>query len=492
MALSVSQVWEVRTTGTDVNGGAFKAGSGGTDYSQQNAAQVAYTDLVIDGVTNTKVTSAGNPFTSAHVGNVINVTGGTGFTTGRYEVVSVATAVATLDRAVGTVSSTGGTGNLGGALATLGTLAASMVASNRAYVAGGTYSVSGGVTFAQTGVNPGPSTTPSHIIGYNSTRGDITLSSANQANRPLIQPTANALNVLTFSNQGWRVENLQVIPGGGGTNCNIGMNFGGGNSYATNCKVSGSTTGGISMTNGDSCVEGNEVTAATGGNAISSGFQCTVRRNWIHDCSGSSNGINAGNSIQAIEHNIISNMSGASAVGIQFAAGAKILRNTIYNCGSDGLKFTATTFRDIEIKGNIVTNCGGWGLNSTNAGIAASPLWDGNAYFSNTSGTISTNFNDTSTNAINAVNPYVNQYDVILSADPFTNKAANDFTLNNTAGGGAACRGVGIQPNKIPGITQTEYSDMGALQHQDAGGSNVYAINVSNVQIMAPFRAVGT
>lgn len=72
----------------------------------------AYTDLVIDGSLNTKVTSAARPFTSADVGKVLNVTAGTGFTTGIYTIASVAASAATLDRAVGTTSSTGGTADL--------------------------------------------------------------------------------------------------------------------------------------------------------------------------------------------------------------------------------------------------------------------------------------------------------------------------------------------------------------------------------------------
>ncbi len=125
-ALPSSTVFEVHQAGNDTNGGCFITGSSGTDFSQQNAAQVAYTDLVIDPVTNTNITSVGNPFGATDVGNCIRITGGTGFTTGLYYVVSVTTLVATLDRAVGTTSSTGGTGNLGGALATLTQLVADM------------------------------------------------------------------------------------------------------------------------------------------------------------------------------------------------------------------------------------------------------------------------------------------------------------------------------------------------------------------------------
>ena len=88
MAFTATTEWDVRTTGSDSNGGAFDTASTGTDYSQRDTPLISYTDLVI-GSTNTQLTSAANPFTAAHVGNIINVTGGTGFTVQRVQVVSV-------------------------------------------------------------------------------------------------------------------------------------------------------------------------------------------------------------------------------------------------------------------------------------------------------------------------------------------------------------------------------------------------------------------
>jgi hypothetical protein len=76
-------------------------------------AGVPYADLHIDGTTNTIVTSAAQPFTAANVDDVLNVTGGTGFTQQRVRILSVdATGKATCDVAVGTVGSTAGTGKL--------------------------------------------------------------------------------------------------------------------------------------------------------------------------------------------------------------------------------------------------------------------------------------------------------------------------------------------------------------------------------------------
>ena len=54
-----------------------------------------------------------------------------------------------------------------------------------------------------------------------------------------------------------------------------------------------------------------------------------------------------------------------------------------------------------------------------------------NAYYNNTNGAR----NDYPTFAT----------DVTLTADPFTNDAGGVFTLNTTAGGGAACKAAGFQ-----------------------------------------------
>src|SRR6476661_4844198 len=123
MSLSAATVWEVRPAGSgasDNNGGGFVAGASGTDFSQQDAAAYSGTNLAIDAATNTKVTSATHNFVAADVGNLLQITAGAGFTTGFYQIVSVASNAATLDRSAGTLGSTGGTFAVGGALASPG------------------------------------------------------------------------------------------------------------------------------------------------------------------------------------------------------------------------------------------------------------------------------------------------------------------------------------------------------------------------------------
>jgi hypothetical protein len=59
---------------------------------------------------------------------------------------------------------------------------------------------------------------------------------------------------------------------------------------------------------------------------------------------------------------------------------------------------------------------------------------------------------------------------VTLTADPFTDAANGDFTLNSTAGGGAELRGAGW-PSALPGLSGTSHPDIGAYQSQVGGGS---------------------
>ena len=75
MALSASTVFEVRSDGSDTNGGGYV--SGGTDYSQQAAAQLSVADAACAG--NTTVTSATGGFTSAMIGNLMYLSTGPGW-----------------------------------------------------------------------------------------------------------------------------------------------------------------------------------------------------------------------------------------------------------------------------------------------------------------------------------------------------------------------------------------------------------------------------
>lgn len=172
MALSATIVWEVRSAGNANNGGGYKTGSTGTDFSQQNAAQYALTS----------VTTAGADAVLLHanaaddmVGNVARIVSGTNFTVGYYEIISVVVGVSiTLDRTCTTGAGDAGVVNIGGAVPSIGTLGSNTaglgaVAGNKIWVkADGAYSIGAVDTFSVVAT----ATDPLVIEGYNATRGD--------------------------------------------------------------------------------------------------------------------------------------------------------------------------------------------------------------------------------------------------------------------------------------------------------------------------------
>lgn len=131
MALAETTVHNVLSGGADTNAGAYNPARAGAvaDYTQQTAAQYAYTDLVI-GSTGRTVTSAARPFVSTDRGNHLRTSAGTGFTLDLFEIVDVTGNVATLDKAIGTPASTAGSAKLGGGLLTVAAALAKAVLGN--------------------------------------------------------------------------------------------------------------------------------------------------------------------------------------------------------------------------------------------------------------------------------------------------------------------------------------------------------------------------
>ena len=102
---------------------------------------------------------------------------------------------------------------------------------------------------------------------------------------------------------------------------------------------------------------------------------------------------------------------------------------------------TQSTGQILFLFNTIAVSNGGYGVNANNVTTPVSPwvgpLYGGasNAYYGNTSG---------------ARNNFPSlPGDVTLTGSPFTNPSGGDFTLNNTAGAGAACKGAGF-PSSLP------------------------------------------
>lgn len=477
MAGSAANIFEVRSGGSSANGGGFRAGATGTDYSQQNAAQVAYTDLVIDGAVGNKLTSAATPFTSAHVGNIINITSGTGFTAGRYEILSVATAIATMDRIVGTIDSTGGVGNLGGALASIEDADAFYTAGNIIYLAGGwTHTKASTRTLTCDGSATAGNVT---IIGYVSggarSNADIAESDMpvlTSATNSVALVTLNAASRITFRN----IKFTHTAGTRGAAIVNATANTVAGPTLL-NCVIDGCLHAMLVGTSAATSFKGGQMTACTVRNCtgLALNWQGSHAVSWMLDsCDFSANagaiGTHTG-SMQTINarHCLFRGSTG-SAHGVQIgtttgAADAMSLtfdRCVFHGNGGSGLRLDYTTSRHdfIDIAGCIFYGNAAYGVSAATAGIldGVFPPARFNAFGANTSGA--------------RQNFRTGTGDITLTADPFTNAAAGDFSLNNVSGGGALLRQLGW-PSRIGALgaaTTASYSDVGAADHQESAG----------------------
>jgi hypothetical protein len=451
MALAATVQWDVRTTGNDANGGGFDPGvaSPGTDFSQQNSAQVAFTDLVI-GATNTQLTSAGNPFSSASVGNLIQISAGTGFTTGFYTVASVSGVTATMDRAVGTASSTGGVGNLGGSLATIGAANTASASGNTINVKAGTYTLTATINVAQSTVS---------FIGYNATHND-------GGTAPLITTATNSISLFNSgsSNGGSQLwQNLSLSNTAGTPAQGVQQSSGHGSTQVwvfRKCTFTGFTIGidnsdGIGTDDVDNLYVLNCLFLSCTSQGIAAS---SINNNcWVHGCyfNGGPLGISTVGTFAVVSFCIFANQSVA---GVHNAASRADIKNcTFFNCGSGGdgvLEFTAGIgFVD-------VVNCLFYG---NNYGIVASSLTGNNLTAAELASTNNGFGNNTHGNTGWPAQPT----DVTVTSNPFTNTGTGDFSLGG--GGASVCKGAGY-PGVFQGGTSTGHLDIGAVQSSSGGG----------------------
>lgn len=434
MALSLSIIWELRpTNGDDTNGGGFKEGASGTDFSQQNSPQQSYTDLVA--TSTTTATSVARPFTSVDVGNIINITAGTGWTTGRYEITSVTTGTATFDRAIATNGSTGGTGKLGGAMQTYVSFLSNLVMDPiRAYIkAEATITVTTRPDF-QHGDNL-------EITGYTTTRGDggrVSITTSNGTDNLLLYRGQNSLklsNIAFSDSSGTRHNGIAFV--------NPFNYF-----VLDNCSFDGHSNGVNWNSQGTTHVllRRTEVKNCTGaGLSIQAASGMVMDGCFIHDNTG--NGIDILATATFMHLSIDRSVIRANAIGIKSVDDAGSTNNSaihiknsaVISNTSDGVKHQGTGTNNpviTQIENTIVYGNGGFGVNLASTALPKYNYFGANnALGANSSG----NYN----------NCPAQTGDVALSADPFTNAAAADFSLNSTAGGGAACKAAGY-PSTFP------------------------------------------
>lgn len=427
-AISAGMQWDVRTTGDDANGGGFTLGASGTDFSLQDAAQVAFTDLVI-GVATAELTSAASPFGATSPGNVINVTGGVGCTTGRYAISSVAGSTATMDRSVGVATSTC-TGNLGGGLLTIAEANAVNVHGNTVNIKSGTYTFTSKVTVTQ------------NVIwrGFQTAHGDDT------GVRPLITTATNSTVLVEPSTAAITDHQLSLI----------NINFS--NTAATRAAAIAGAASDKNLVNITSAEFDGFQNALDGDNngvdffnlsnvlvenSVENGARLKEKGLACSFCTFQNNGGAAvevrANDVHVNFHNslLTDNGGGGIVTAVSAAYLFSVVGTTIANNTGDAISFTpnqGAVQASCGVAGSIIYGNSGIGINMQVAQNGITCAGQYNAFGSNGGG--------------NFANIAGTPNQITLTANPFT--SATDYTLNSTPGGGVLLKNL---PFTWPGGT---------------------------------------
>jgi hypothetical protein len=357
-----------------------------------------------------------------------------------------------VDGAVGNDSNAGTAEGSGNAWATINKAATTAAAGDTVHIkASATYTL----TSAQTFTNSGNATSgPIIYRGYTTTPGA-------DDGRPLITSSTNGITLFNISGKSMlKFQHLKfthtaatrghafAVPSAIGFSISI-----------TDCEIDGcldgvaadnSTNWYIANLNVERC----KIRTTRHGIYIFGGSY--IDHCLLYECG--SNGVYVSKGAANPPHQIVVSNSAFRdcSNGIEYSpdnsGGLAVRACALYSNANHGIYKNSNTANSLSVCNSIFYGNGGYGIN-----IASGKVVEGenctNAYGMNTIG----DRNGWSTGI----------GDVPLTADPFTNAANNDFSLNTTAGGGAALRNAGF-----PGVSHfgTGYADIGPLRHQDAGG----------------------
>lgn len=442
MAIAATATWEVRTTGSDNNGGGYNPARSvdGVDRSQQDAEHVFIDGSTITATvhtTTTQITISGYSVGNADLGNHLNITGGTA-TAGVYEITAVDTGNNrwTLDRSAGTSTQTV-IGRMGGAFATIaaphailpnnGTSARS--AWNTVWVRHGTYDISTEISlrgdYCMT-------------RGYHTTRGDDPTGS----NRPTIRATASIASCCGFTRTDTKLINFIVDANELATSAVRQVS---GRPILHNCELKNALSHGA-VVSGGSVITLCDIhdNGGIGINNADKVIGCRVYNN-------GDIGIYAANGSGVISMNIIYNNSGD---GVSLQDACAIINNTIHGNSGNGVLCRQSSNMYLLVINNLITSNGGYGISASAHNSTMPSIFNvlQNAHHNNTSG---------------HENGFTSVSSVTLTEDPYINAPGGDFRLNDAAGGGQLVKNAGI-PETLNGYDVN--INIGAYENVDTGG----------------------
>lgn len=460
MALPATQVWEVRpTNGTANAGGGFDpALTAGSDFSQQNAVQVAFDGVTILAATtgaDSTITITGYTPLLNDVGNTLAITAGTNFLTGLYSIRTSNPGGAswTLDRVctsgVGAVMQ----GNMGGARlgyhkgSPVNSLSSALVSGNTIWIKNESWNEQIVLSVSGAAGNP-----ISHV-GYNASRGDISVGSGNTNNPTLNRGGGAGDGISTGSTTANEFRHINSTQSG-----DAGFSMAGGQAKFVNCRSFSNTGEGIE-TSGTvtilSVAGEYDNNGAAGVGSIAVANVLDFFSNYIHDNGGIGLGTSGG-AIRA-QFNILDSNASHS---VQTTTGNHyILNNTFWSNSSASADHVNVTACGMSyVANNIIANASRVGVNATDAD---SVFEDYNNFFQNGIGNRNPPLGSTG-----SWGPAIHD----LAIDPqFTSASGANFSIVASLPG---------FPGVFPGGSSTGFIMMGAVQPQ--GGSSSSVVNIGN------------
>lgn len=451
---TVTGQFEPNTVAGCASAATPSSGVWAVNYAMKTSVGFTFTDLVIDGATNTDATSAANPITVAMIGNVLNVTGGDiGFTVQRVELVSIPSGViGRFDKSLGTLGSTPGEGKMGGALdlpttmATITSTANAGLDGQTIYFGTGTYSYAGVPNFAK--IN--------RVIGFNTVPGDIDPYSGVLTNAPVFRRTdAGAVMTNTTSQKPSYFENF-VFDGNsvvGSEGPQVGS--AGYGTYMRHCKMTAFDGIPLRVVGVMNIFERCEFTAhdtsiipyAAGSSTYNRFIGCYFH-DWTADCLR-----DTAYGLALVQGCIFDTITGD---GIEFTTNPDhclISNCAFYNISGYGVNYSSTgdnTYHPHLIQNCIFEACATGAIRSADVTRSTRIFSVGNFFWNNGA-------NHTNVGVINK--------STSLSASPFADAAGGDFTLHDT--NGIPVMGSGW-PSTIPGTTTQVNPTPGASQGKTA------------------------
>lgn len=463
MAVNSTTQWEVRSSGNANNGAGFdSAAGGGVDRSQADTPHVAIDNATITtSITTNVITFTGGTYSpsSTDVGNYVKMLTGTNVTVGYYRITAQTATTWTMDRNVVTSgTTTNATGNMGGAAVAIGDVNGAAVAENIVWVKGTLAALTSGLTMF--GGSATPNAAPSVICGYSTTRGD--------GGRAILS-TSSAITMFTCAGNNQHIYNLELDGNDTGLTA---ISFTNGSesrgNVVANCYIHEWSTKGLNLLRAlaYNCRVSDMKAAATCAFDVVNGaaYDCIADANPCHGFSF----VSANTTNAALVRCVAYNNTGASVDGfnLENCLGQVVVMNCVsMSNGRDGIGVNGS-YIGCSLLNNILISNGGYGIRfPANGRRIASPDINYNAFYNNTTGA--------------RLGIVAGANDVTLTGDPFTNAAGLDFSLDNTANEGAACRAAGF-----PGAAQfgTGYIDRGAVQHADPAGGGFLAPRAMIVQ----------